>query len=299
MGQFKEPFSLETLEETKWWDFLENSVVYMHAPVPELGAMVYGTLPFFPKVSKYFIGVFNGNTASLATAKGADENSDKDIAARYQVDLPGLPLGCNTLPGYFHAAVSFTQGRQRRDAPATPFPMFDPSTGTFFQTNPGTTAFRTLDLTRVNVEAAIMVGPVELKGEYSVHRSKVAFGEDKELFTSQGYFGQAGVWLGGSRKPLGVPEVDSALFDGGFGAVQIAGRFAQLRMDDDFERRAGFLGARRVREWCAVVNWFPNRSVRVSLQYAFVEYSHGEVVLPSGRSIHREDVLLFRVQVSF
>lgn len=290
-GQFKEPFSMEVLEETRWWDFPENSVVYMQAPVPDIGVMAHGSVS--DGLVRYALGAFNGN----GSGTGRDENSDKDAAARLAVHAADA-IGWEPL-AHLHAAVSATHGRQRRDAPSTPFPMFDPTTGTVFHSNPAASGYEVEDVSRVGAEAAALVGPIELKGEFSWHRSRLDFGDARRVFRSTGWYGQAGFWLGGRRVPFGVPEVDDPLFDGGAGAFQFAVRYAHLRMDDDLEEHAGFTGARRVDEISAVVNWFPNENVLVSLAYVWVGYDHNRVVLPSGREIDEEDVVALRVQIGF
>ena len=112
---------MEVLEETRWWDFPENSVVYMQAPVPDIGVMAHGSVS--DGLVRYALGAFNGNSA------GGDENSDKDVAARLAIHAADA-IGWEPLV-HLHAAVSATHGRQRRDA-RNAVSMFDPTTGTVF-----------------------------------------------------------------------------------------------------------------------------------------------------------------------
>ncbi|KAF0246392.1 MAG: phosphate-selective porin O and [Planctomycetota bacterium] len=289
-GLFKEPFSMETLEETRWWDFAENSVVYMHAPVPDLGVMAHGRLG--DGLFRYWLGVFNGN------GPGNDGNSDKDVAARLLFAPPRL-LGWKPLR-HVHAGVSATHGRQDRRAPERPFPMFDPGTGTDFHSNPAASNYEIDTVSRVSGEFAALLGPVEAKAEFSWHRSRIEFDDGSSRhFRSPAFYGQLGVWIAGRRVPFGVPEVDSPLFTGGFGAVQIAGRFARMRLDDLLIDRAGFDGARRIDEFTLGLNWFPNENVRVSLEFIRVRYRHGRALLPNGDRTAREDAVLLRFQLSF
>lgn len=292
VGQFKEPYSLETLEETRWWDFPENSVVYMQAPVPDLGVMVHGRI--HRGLLQYAIGVFNGNGA-LA---GRDGNSDKDVAGRLIV-VPSVVFDW----GYdFHvqAAASATWGRQDRRASPRPFPMWDPATGTEFHSNPVTANFETERVARVSAEVAALVSFLEMKAEFSYHRSVLHFDDGaRRPFRSPAFYAQLGAWIAGRRFPLGIPQVDEPLFRGGFGALQVAGRFARMRLDDLLIERAGFDGARRVDESALVVNWFPNENVRVSLKFVRVAYRHGRALLRDGTRTAREDALLLRVQLSF
>lgn len=292
VGQFKEPYSLETLEETRWWDFPENSVVYMQAPTPDLGVMAHGRI--HGGLLQYAVGVFNGNGA-LA---GRDENSDKDIAGRLVVS-PAAVLGAGRDISV-HAAVSATWGRQDRRASPRPFPMWDPATGTEFHSNPATASFKTGRVARVSAEAAALVSFLEAKAEFSYHRSVLHFDDGaRRPFRSPAFYIQLGAWIAGRRFPLGIPQVDKPLFHGGFGALQVAGRFARMRLDDLLINRAGFDGARRVDESALVLNWFPNENLRVSLEFVRVAYRHGRALLRDGTRTAREDALLLRIQLSF
>lgn len=292
VGQFKEPYSMETLEETRWWDFAENSVTYMQAPTPDLGVMVHGRVA--DGLFGYAVGVFNGNGARA----GTDENSDKDLAARLVVS-PADAIGWKPLR-HLHAAVSATHGIPDRRAPARPFPMFIPGTGTDFHSNPAASNYEIGAITRLSGEFALLLGPVEAKAEFSWHRSRLEFDDGaRRAFRSPSAYGQLGLWIAGRRVPFGVPEVDSHLFHGGFGALQVAGRYAWMKLDDLLVDRAGYDGARRVDEFAAVINWFPNEYVRVSLEFIRVAYRHGRALLLDGSRTAREDAFLLRVQLSF
>lgn len=292
VGQFKEPYSMEVLEETRWWDFVETSLIYMQAPVPDIGAMIHGRL--LRGGMQYAIGVFNGNGA-LA---GSDENSDKDLAARL-VWTPSLILDDGSR-FHLHFGHSATIGRERRRAPSTPFPMFDPATGTYFHQNPAAANYTIGRVGRVNSEVALTLEAIELKSEFSWHRSTLDFDDgETRRFRSFSYYVQLGLWFPGSRQPFGVPVVDTPLFAGGYGALQVCGRFAHMRLDDDLIDHAGFQGARSIDEYAAIVNWFPNEAVRVSLQYTHVRYRVGRALLPSGDRIGREDCVTIRFQVAF
>ncbi|NUN50179.1 MAG: hypothetical protein HUU15_15230 [Candidatus Brocadiae bacterium] len=288
-GLFKEPISLETLEDTRWWDFPENSIVYMHAPLPDLGFMVHGRA--FDGFLGYAAGVFNG-----AAPGPRDENSDKDVAGRVQL-TPSAVLGWGPL-AHLHVAASATHGRHRTHD-VTPFPFQDPATDTDFHRPAGPTDYEVEDLTRLAADGALLLGPLEVKAEYSRFLADIDFAGEHRRFRSTGWYVQAGGWIGGRRIPGGVPEVDAPLFSGGWGALQGAFRYARLRMEDDFRDKAGFIGARSLEEFAVVVNWFPNEHVRVTGEYLFVSYESGHAFLPSGRRIADESVWIFRVQISF
>ncbi|MEK7466151.1 MAG: porin [Planctomycetota bacterium] len=289
-GFFKEPYSMETLEETRWWDFHENSVVYMQAPVPDLGLMAHGRV--VGGLLGYSLGVFNGNGAAL------DNNSDKELAARLMIS-PARKIDWKPLR-HLHAAVSATHGRLDRRAPGRPFPMFIPGTGTDFHSNPAASNYEIGKATRLSGEFAALLGPIEAKAEFSWHHSRIEFDDGAtRSFRSPAFYGQLGVWIAGRRVPFGIPEVDSPLFAGGFGALQVAGRFARMGLDDLLIERAGFDGARRIDEFTLVLNWFPNENIRVSLGFVRVAYRHGRALLPNGDRTAREDAFLLRCQLSF
>jgi hypothetical protein len=190
-GLFKEPISMETMEDTRWWDFLENSVAYMHDPLQDTGLMIHGS---FEHLS-YAVGVFNGNGPSAR-----DENSDKDVAARVQITPSTAIAGLLGIERGFHGHIglSATHGRQRRDN-VTPFPFQEPATDTDFHVPTGPVDFEVEDLTRARADLALLVNPIEIKAEFSRHASDVDFAGDHRRFRSTAWYVQAGVWIGGSR----------------------------------------------------------------------------------------------------
>lgn len=79
LGQFKEPFSLESQYSSRWIDFVERSMgVTALQPGEDIGVMVFGN--FWDSRVVYGIGAFNG--------QGIDEDAvvdDKDVTGRVAV----------------------------------------------------------------------------------------------------------------------------------------------------------------------------------------------------------------------
>jgi len=296
-GLFKEPVSTETyLDGAKYQDFPEASLLSMLAPARDLGAMVHGVL--FKGILGYAVGVFNGNRV------GGDENSDKDLAARLQF-APAAASDVEALKGLWFV-VSGTHGNARRASNVMPFTVSTPASGTAFHFDrAGGMAFRfEEELSRLGAEVIWSWGPLDVKAEYLYYSARVEFDRTWErTFRAQAWYGTIGFWIGGSRKPGKRPEVDKALFDGGFGAIQFIGRFSQIRFNDVMEEKALFGGSRSAYEFTAGVNWYPNAHVRISAAFTQYEYDRQdsrEIRFGThARHSNDENVVILRAQVDF
>jgi phosphate-selective porin len=296
-GVFKEPYSMEVAEHTKWQDFPENSFVARHDPLRDLGVMVHGSC--VSGILNYAVGVFNGNGAG----SNADENSDKDVVAKLVV-CPGASSedGFMKYLSQLFIGGAITHGRSRRQDNVAPFVFESNSFGRDFHQQTGTgESFRVDDdVTRAVGTFAWCIGPVEVKSEWSYYRAKIEFSDDVDTWNSYANYTSLGFWIFGSR-PVGErPTIESkkCLFNGGIGGLHIAVRYSKIYLGDEFEEQAGFTGANHAREYAAVVNWYPNEHVRVSLMYAAIEYGHERAPASTGL-IDDEDVLIFRAQVDF
>ncbi len=295
-GLFKEPYSPERLEDVKWTDMPEDSLVSLTTPGRDLGLMVHGS-PLDGMV-EYAVGVFNGNGI-----KG-EENSDKDLAARVAI-RPGAKMENDVLK-HLTIGGSVTWGRSDRDN-QTPFEFRAPATGTVF--NGGTTA-STWEangmVQRVGADLNWIFGPLSVKSEVSCFKNKVEFNEnDHETFRARAWFLQAGFWLLGSTRLDGHrPDIKKPLFGdkGGFGDVQVLGRFSQIRLGDTYEEHGGLGGSRSVQELALGVNYYPNSHVRVSVMYVNYRYDHKDsrqIRSANGRLIDEDNCIILRAQIDF
>lgn len=292
-GLFKEPYSLEVAEHTKWMDMPENSLMSLHDPNRDLGAMIHGEVA--GGILNYSVGLFNGNGAG-----GADENSDKDVAARV-VLRPGAKMD-NDILKHLYIGGAVTHGRARRDLNVEPFSFEVPATKTTFH-QAGTAAdFRVDDdITRGLGTLAWCWGPLELKTEWSYYRAKIEWNDDVDTWNSYANYTSLGFWIGGSRTPGKRPVVDKPLFGekGGFGAIQIVARYSKIYLGSEFQDETGAAGTNHVREYAGAINWYPNEHARFSVMYSNIEYGSEEVVLAGGTMVDDENVWIIRFQIDF
>ncbi|MBI2923469.1 MAG: hypothetical protein HYY18_20635 [Planctomycetes bacterium] len=293
-GLFKQPYSREELEHRKWGDMLELSLSDPLIPGRDQGAMVFGVIA--DGLLSYWAGVFNGNGDDVAS----DENSDKDVCARVELN-PGAAIESDILK-HLYVAGSIIHGRERRDPNEPPIELAVQSTETEFLSAPAAAVgdFRVDgELTGLEGDVAWNFWKLELKSEYHYYRQEMEFDDRKDTFNAYSFNASVGFWIGGSRVPGQRPEIEKPLFSGGFGGLQFVARYSQLYVGSELQDHAGYVGTNRVREYAGCVNWYPNAHVRVSAMYANVEYGSERVTLSGGTTVDDENVWIFRAQVDF
>ena len=305
IGQFKAPFSIEQTTSTLFIDMPERSPLDRLVPGYELGAMVYGEL--VPKILEYNLMVANG------TLKAVENNSDKDAYVRLQL-RPFATMESDFLKG-FHVAAGTNWGKRGLAKGVLPYTYSLPSTQTTFVAGGARAAQVRFDEDRYrfDIELAWLAGPVGIKAEYLKTRDTYRFPGTTSTtggragHTNHVAFFVTGSWfITGEDKNWDRPAVKKPLFGsgGGFGAVEIVGRYSRFNVPGDLFRdeilsKVG--SARHVDEMAACINWYPNSNVRLSVMYAYVEFN-GDVVNPlvkSGKRFDHEDVLIVRAQIDF
>jgi phosphate-selective porin OprO/OprP len=86
--------------------------------------------------------------------------------------------------------------------------------------------------------------------------------------------------------------------NGGWGALEVAGRYAVLKIDDEaFTKNFSDANtsARKAKSWTTGLNWYLNNNLRISSDYAVTSFIDGA----RGSNRPREEVLLTRVQVTY
>lgn len=299
-GLFKEPFSQEETEDEKWVDLPEHGLTTLVVPGLNLGAEIRGTL--FSGILRYELGVFNGTTLVDAIGLNGDTNSDKDIAARVEI-RPGATSSAEALRNLMIGG-DFTRGHQGDNAFIDGLATA-PVTETNFHQDPGTTNFTSNGvLTRACLNVQWIWGPLSVKSELIYYKSHMNISDEGRVLRGHAWSLSAGVWLLGSTRRTGFrPELKPKfLFEGGFGDVQVVGRWSGTRFGDTLEEHAGFTGSRSAQELAAGVNWYPNPHVRITLAYFFYSYdrSSGRAFFTNtGRRFHYEDALVIRAQIDF
>ncbi|HYF40042.1 MAG TPA: porin, partial [Gemmatimonadales bacterium] len=142
-------------------------------------------------------------------------------------------------------------------------------------------------------------GPLGLMGEYMISRNEVTrAGESTELEHTA--WQTVGSWFltgekAGFRSP--APRRPFDLREGGWGAVELVGRFGELSLDEaSFPNYSSLASSvRRARAWGVGLNWHFTRAVKVGVDYERTTFSGGAAT----DDRPAENVVISRFQTSF
>jgi phosphate-selective porin OprO/OprP len=315
-GQFKEPVSLERLQDDRYLTFAERALPVNIVPDRDLGMMFWGDL--LGDRLTYQLGVFNGVPDNVATAN-FDMNNSKDFAGRFlahpfhgsrleALDQFGLGLsgtyGDERTSGV--GAASITGGNvltNYRTAGQT----------TFFTWAAGTVAagYRY----RIAPQANWLYGPWAVQGEWVQETQNlghtgftaVTVGKKSELtqptrpISNQSWQTSIGYMLTGEDNSFtGIkPRHPFDPFKGTWGAFQLAARADQLLVDRQAFTQ-GFASkstsAREAFEWGAGLNWYLNQNVILYTDYFNTNFIGGNV---GGSNKTLESVFYNELEVIF
>lgn len=274
-GKFKVPFGLERLQAEVSTTFAERGLPTQVAPNRDLGVQVFGELA---KVVEYQVGVFNG-VADGQSGDG-DVSDDKELAARVfvkpfrQGPLRGLGVGGAVTYGDKLGTVASPDVLSFRTA----------GQSTIFAYKLGTTLTDTVigdgPHWRATAQGHYYAGPVGLLGEWVRSRQKVALDGSHQRVTVDAWQAVA-QWVVTGDDATFKSVAPKHPFDpakGQWGAFDIAARIGQLTVDGAFDSVAVADPTRSAHEaWSggAGVDWFPNRNIRIILDYEHTWYAGG------------------------
>jgi phosphate-selective porin OprO/OprP len=296
MGQFKSPFSVETLTSSKWVLFQERGLNSPIAPSRDVGIMLHGSP--FDNLLTYYVGVFNG---SGVDAEGED-NDDEDVALRLVVS-PFLKTDISLLKD-FHIAYNMTYGKE------------DDASIKFRTEARGATFFRFDDVdvddrTRYGVDLNWIVGPLSLRGEWN----RVEYGElegtvedvkvDDDLNIDAWYVALSWFLTGETpnfkKRIWGVPNIKNN-FDPRkrtWGAFELAFRYSRFDADSDFWN-LGVVSNEYTDEVDAFtlgLNWWLNPCLLFRFNYIHTEF--GGKIAVDDKWESKEDAFTARFQLAF
>jgi phosphate-selective porin OprO/OprP len=308
VGKFKSPFGLEVLQGSGALVLAERAFPSSLAPGYDTGVQLFGDLG---GVVSYAVALVDG-AVDGADADGDIGNSKDGVArlfvkpfARTRSPLKGLGLG---------AAASF--GRTAGNASSAELPSFrTEGRNTFFRYASATDASGRLDLTKTaiadgrhsrwGVQGNYYVGPLGLQAEYVESTQRVRLADARATPTNRAWQVAASyVLVGGNASYAGVTP--TASFDpaaGRWGALELAGRYGELVVDDVLFEGETFAkstaSARRARLASGGANWYLNKSVRFGAEYARTTFEDGAKDA-AGLAVDREteQVFITRFQVA-
>jgi phosphate-selective porin len=286
-GRFKIPFGRETLTGGKNLDFVRRSLIANElGPSRDTGVMAHGRL--LRRHVEYAAGYFVGAGDNSRTS--ATEGGGKTMAARVVFlplsDSSGKAGKARKADDSLQIGFAITNGSLANVLGLRGRTVF--SDGVFFDR-----AYVNGTRQRYGLEAAWARGPVSITSEYmtvSDDRSAMGFsGEDLNPVHARGWY-LSSTWALTGEKKTGRLEPRRAVGKG-FGAVELAARFEQLRFGDAGSNPS--TNADRV--MTTGVNWYLNYYVRVQTNLV-IESIEDPQRSPAPSTAGRFIGAIFRVQ---
>ncbi len=293
-GKFKSPVSLERLQSDTETMLPELGLATALAPNRDIGLQLGGEL--WGGVVGYAVGVFNG-VADGASGE-ADFGDSKEVEARLfvhpfrQTDLKPLQaLG---------VGLAGTWGDVQGATNSTALPVFrSAGQNAFFAYRSGT--FAGGERYRVVPQMYYYWGRFGLLAEYALSAQEVRRGAASTQLENTAWQVEASVLLTDDVASYrGVsPKRPFDPTKGNWGALEIAGRYNELDVDD-----AAFLGgfadpvtsATQARGWAVGLNWYLNRNVRTFVTYEETEFDGGAA---AGTDRPTEKIVFTRLQLAY
>jgi phosphate-selective porin len=265
LGKFKVPFSLDELTGEQENDFAVRSRIADDlAPGRDVGGMLHGR--FFKRGLSYQAGVFRRDGENPRA-----RNGEPFSTTAFAVRLTGTPLRAVPAINPLHAleiGAAYTRAR-----------VPEGLSGVRGHTVSGDVYFPYVYVQgprqRIGGEASWTAGRFSLKAEFinmtEAREKEGVFVDDLPAKVSRGWYA-TGTWVLTGEKKEGGVEPKRPFLDGGFGALELAGRYEQIRFGTTDQTAAGFTSPRsRVlrsqsdRVWTGGVNWYPHRYFKLQM----------------------------------
>jgi phosphate-selective porin OprO/OprP len=265
LGRLKAPVGYELLQSDSWTFFNERSIVTNLVPNRDLGITAGGDV--LDGRLSYTVGVFNG-VADGASSTNSDFDNEKDFVGRVFASPFRNALGSPLQGLSFGLAGSY--GRQKTAAGRT----------SGYRTDGQQTFFSYLTTTvadgpswRVSPQADFRKGPLGLIGEYVLSTVNVrpsATGPKAGL-QNRGWQIAGGYVLTGEDSSYNgvVPRTNFDPAAGTWGAFEVTGRYANVRIDDAaFPIYASAsASASEATSFGLGLNWYLGKAVVFKLDY--------------------------------
>ena len=299
-GKFKSPVGLELLQSDSWTFFNERSIVTNLVPNRDLGVQASGDV--LNGTLNYAVSVFGG-VGDGGSSTNADFDNEKDVVARlfatpFRHDtaspLQGLSFG-----------VSASAGREKTAAGRTAGYKTD-GQQTFFAFNAATIADG--QTWRVSPQLDYRTGPFGAMGEYVISAINVRPGAGgvKTELRNRAWQVAAGYVLTGEDSSFRgvIPKTNFDFSAGTWGAFEVTGRYANLRVDDAaFPLYASAaINANEASSFGAGLNWYLSKAVAFKFDYYQTNFGFNAAAPAiSATQILRQDeqVFISRFQLSF
>jgi phosphate-selective porin OprO and OprP len=321
-GKFKEPFGLERLQLSPNNRFIELGLPSDLVPNRDLGIQISGTYKFATGNLTYQLGYFNGVVDGTSTDANStpdvDNNDKKDWVAR----LFAQPfLYTDSVFSKLGAGVAVSYANQVGGATNTLLPAYKTETQRNFFTYDlaTTTAGATIangERVRFSPQAYYYYKSFGLLTEYVSESQDVSrtFGSGANAPVRRARLKPDSWQVGATFLVTGddasfgtiVPKRPFALGQPGWGALEVAARVSQLKLDSaTFLTPAGTAAewfadpsaqAREATAWTLGLNWYLTQNVAWYLDYSKTSFDGGAL---AGKDRPDESAYFTRFQVAF
>lgn len=300
LGKFKSPIGIEHLQSDTWTFFNERSIANNLVPNRDLGITASGDI--LGGTVNYTVGVLNG-VADGASTTNADFDNEKDFVARV-LATPFKDSAGSALQG-LSFGVGASYGREKGTAGRTGGYRSD-GQQTFF-------SYLATTITdgpnwRISPQFDYRNGSLGVLGEYTVSTVNVrpsATGLKTELQNKAWQLAAGYVLTGENSSYAGVvPATNFDYSKGTWGAFEVTGRFANVKVDDAaFPLYASLASNANEASSIGVgLNWYLSKAVAFKLDYyqTDFEFPAGAPAV-STNAVLRQDEKAFitRFQLAF
>jgi phosphate-selective porin OprO and OprP len=290
IGQFKAPISQEQTTTLRATDFVERSILDRLVPGRELGILIHGKP--LGGLLEYDLGAFNGGGRGVA-----DNNDEKEVAGRIRVSpFKGLRFGISGSIGDVDAASTAATTGDPLDLTSTELAI------KFLDV--GGAAVVDGRRSRIGLEFTWLYEFLGLRAEWLRRTDTLLTGATTtNRIPMTAYSVSVTALLTGENKTLEDRIVPLAPFDleGGWGAFELAARYAALRADDDvlaLGASAASPNANAVQVISAGVNWYLTRNVRITPDFIYERYNR-DIGFADGLRERTFKGFLVRFQIDF
>jgi phosphate-selective porin OprO and OprP len=300
LGKFKAPIGIEHLQSDTWTFFNERSIANNLVPNRDLGITAGGDI--LGGKLNYTVGIING-LADGASTTNADFDNEKDVVARVFAS-PFKDAAGSALQG-LSFGIAGSYGREKGTAGRT----------SGYRTDGQQTFFSYLATTvtdgpnwRVSPQFDYRNGSFGLLGEYTVSTVNVrpsATGVKAELQNKAWQLAAGYVLTGENSSYAGVvPATNFDWSKGTWGAFEVTGRFANVKIDDKaFPLYASpSASAAEASSFGLGLNWYLSKAVAFKLDYyqTNFDFAAGAPAVSSTAALRQDEKsFITRFQLAF
>jgi len=288
VGQFKEPFGLDTLTSDLFTTFNERGLTNVFSPDRRIGIMAstYGKTAPIGSWSAA-AGWFGSGTSSTSST----DDEAQDVTAR----VTWAPIAEKTQALHFAVAGSHRVPDASGDSyslSSRPENQLSSSSGDFAVATGTISGVESINL--LGLEAAGVYGPFSLQGEYTKAYVNRHTGVDQQF---SGYYGEASYFITGESRNYSAktgrfervsPKWNFKPSEGNWGAVQVAARYSNLDLNDSVVKGG------EVKDTSFAINWMPLPYVAIKANYIMTDTDRFSVT-PNDKP----KTFILRTQVDF